>query len=1235
MKKFLSLLLIPYLLVFINSKYVLFIDDTPFEFTLEDNAVAKEFKKKFPLTITMDYSYGLLSYGSYGFWTTSFSSSMISYQPGYIDAYNGLRQGIYIELFSSTDSETNIGKIKEPDRLKSLVSGKESVEVLFTKEEEEEEEKEEENEEEEEKEEENEEEEENGEEEEEKEEYKTTTPNAEEYKSTIPNAGEYKSTIPNAGEYKSTTPSAEEFKPTIPNGGRDVSNEPVEEGDNSIESSGEGKQSDQQGEDDKTNQPSGERVITNEPEEGEKTNESFDEDKTNKLTQEETNKPSGEEAKKTSGQETHKPSGEETNKPSGEETNKPNGEDNKTNKPNSQEEQPDESSKEEESAKERANLILSFRQLNNFKWNDGNITFKFFGLTTRNLEEGFEIKLLVNLINIKGEREENNTEITCKLEKSVTVEEGESSRADFKCELTGLDKEIEYYSLRLNSSSFVSNIPEDDAILLDPKLTEKAITNKELLDYADEKNKNKIPITFTFTKIDQSSCSRDGSFIIEGTSSEDIQGLSTFNLPLTLPEGVSLNCLLLDGKKDNSKIKCQVDREINGQIIVEQTIIKDGPEEILNIGSIAPEENLTCLNGHLKEVEERIKRPVSFRQISHLKPNGKNGFSFFLATLLTKGMTKGDSINVKMIVIIKGEKAEKETKCILRDNVEVEEGSQAQGDFDCEGTLEEEEYKGIDFEDSGNVTISTNNEEVLGVSDLDQEQASPLATEIAINKTKETIEKEGKISPLEEEIDFSLEENKVIMPPSFELVRIDENTFGYWAKKGKIKIIGKFNKDITEKMTFDLPLSFPSANIKCEIEKATKDVETELTCKVQKGFKKVKSFVVEQRTIKKRHREMVIIKYKKYDFQQEIECENYNKIQLEKAQKRKNSNTFFLQLGNKIEHPRPNAFQFFMAFLFREEQFTQATINIPIRIIIEQGRLRNLQEENDKEIPCKRSLVNGKAGGYNCGGDNINLKDLELNTDDIDDISGVPANAQSSKQNNTIDYSKSDNLKALADLPSIEIEKINGEECKNNGSYTIEGTITQGELKDMSNVEIPMSSTDSSALCKIKVNDKKVTMDCQNKEKFSISPIIFESTVIKKDGKDIFLLSNYSTPEQFSCIISTTSEEARAPTSTLTSTPTSIPTPVSSATPGEDEGKRGKHRRYYSNISSKGLRGGAIAGIIIACSAAVAIVSALIVLIKKGVFTNKNAGHGNNDSENSAIIMHRNVKAKLNNAKDI
>ena len=95
------------------------------------------------------------------------------------------------------------------------------------------------------------------------------------------------------------------------------------------------------------------------------------------------------------------------------------------------------------------------------------------------MEAGFEIILIVNLINMDGERDENNTDVTCKLERSVTVKEGKSSQADFICELTGLDKEIEYYSLRLNSSKFVAGIPEDDETLLNPKLTEKAITDKE------------------------------------------------------------------------------------------------------------------------------------------------------------------------------------------------------------------------------------------------------------------------------------------------------------------------------------------------------------------------------------------------------------------------------------------------------------------------------------------------------------------------------------------------------------------------------------------------------------------------------------------------------------------------------------------------------------------------------------------------------------------------------------
>ena len=105
------------------------------------------------------------------------------------------------------------------------------------------------------------------------------------------------------------------------------------------------------------------------------------------------------------------------------------------------------------------------------------------GITTGNLEAGFEIVLIVNLINIYGERDENNTDITCKLERSVTVEEGKSSQADFICELTGLDKEIEYYSLRLNSSKFVAGIPEDENNKIEKELNANEIQNIIYKDY--------------------------------------------------------------------------------------------------------------------------------------------------------------------------------------------------------------------------------------------------------------------------------------------------------------------------------------------------------------------------------------------------------------------------------------------------------------------------------------------------------------------------------------------------------------------------------------------------------------------------------------------------------------------------------------------------------------------------------------------------------------------------------
>ena len=51
-----------------------------------------------------------------------------------------------------------------------------------------------------------------------------------------------------------------------------------------------------------------------------------------------------------------------------------------------------------ENADTRANISISFRQLNHFLYNSGKITYNFYSLPTKPLEAGYEITMNVNLI---------------------------------------------------------------------------------------------------------------------------------------------------------------------------------------------------------------------------------------------------------------------------------------------------------------------------------------------------------------------------------------------------------------------------------------------------------------------------------------------------------------------------------------------------------------------------------------------------------------------------------------------------------------------------------------------------------------------------------------------------------------------------------------------------------------------------------------------------------------------
>ena len=852
-----------------------------------------------------------------------------------------------------------------------------------------------------------------------------------------------------------------------------------------------------------------------------------------------------------------------------------------------------------EEAKERADLTISFRQLNKFTFASGTITFMFYGLSTESYSAGTEITMLVNLIKITGETEEDTTEVKCSLESDISTSEGQSTQGDFKCTLSGLEEE--YYSLRLNSSDNIAGIPDDET-LLNPVLTAEAIERGELKDYSLSENKgqDKIPSTFKSQAVKEEKCKTEGKLTIEGKLSKEVKNELKFDLPLTYPEGITLSCSLSSLQAGDSSIICQVDRALgNDQVVIEQITIKDGGEEVLTIGGIASEENITCSDGLLKEAEERTNIDVAFRQISKLKDNGSNGFSFFFAGLVTKAYKAGVELKIKIVVLINGDKKEKDVTCKLRSDVSPSEGTQIQGDFDCEATVESDEYKNIDFTDPEAISISNSNPEVSGVSEQEDTQLSPLSTDKAIEETKEALEQNATLTDLAETLDYTEEENKNKLPPTFQPETLDLTN--KLCTRGKFKIKGKFTSDVTEEMTFNLPLSYPTSRIKCKVDEAKANEEVEVKCKVGKAFKKVSSLVIENRLLKKKNKEMVFINKKSFKLDDESKCENYNTYKLEKSKKRQKASFSFLSLGNF--NPSGRIARFNMGIMKKPAvQFTVIKISVIITIRAS-SNLRLLQQMEDLylSVNCGISNQEGNVANLDCNSDELSGTPLALllDSDDIEDISGLPEDADPSKSTYNLDLSDPNLLKTLNNLPTVTIESIDGSTCYKYGNYTITGTYEGGSLKDTSNVDIPFGSPDSSGLCQLKVNGNKVVMDCHNKEKFDVSTIMFEQSLIKdSEGNYLFNLNNYTNQKQFACDISVNST---VPSSKTDEDNNNNNTNSTVKNPDEDEStdKIKKYNKGYFKTGSNGLSGGAIAAIIICSIVVLAIVGALIGLSRK------------------------------------
>lgn len=574
---------------------------------------------------------------------------------------------------------------------------------------------------------------------------------------------------------------------------------------------------------------------------------------------------------------------------------------------------------------------------------------------------------------------------------------------------------------------------------------------------------------------------------------------------------------------------------------------------------------------------------------------------------------------MKMLLLLKGIKTEKEAQCILQEDSNLQSEKQVQANFNCEITLENNEYKDLNLSDPYSVTVSPDNEAVSGCSELNKEESSPKATDNAIEQSK------NENSELAKAIDYSLEENKNNVVPTLEIIDIIDinkcNTTGIF------KLKGSFNFDIEEEMTFELPLSYPKANIKCEIEKTEKNKETEIYCKVQKGFKNIKSLIIEPRLIKKKRKELLFIANKTITFTQEYTCNNFNTIKLQRAKAQKSSPYVFLQMSRPAK--MDPSLIFIMALLKKVSQasFTAISINIDV-VILKSSLLRYLQETSNLQnlqVNCNVQESSGTSCSMGCTSIqtiNGNVTNVEINDDNI---GGIPEKINV-ETNPAIDYSLKENLVNLDELPSITITDFSADECDTNGKFVINGDI-EGNLENADNITIKLFNPDSSGLCALNVENNNATINCENGEDFDVSTIMISPQIVnnKYGNSSLFKIANdYTSTNQYSCVISyqwSLPNTQSISNSSLPSSSSSSSSPSSSSSsPSSDTDSESGKRYYIRKESSSGLSKGGIAAIVICSVVALGTIITLTVLGKKGMFSKKkNVEEGNSSVISSSI----------------
>ncbi|MBP3802026.1 MAG: hypothetical protein J6I85_08440, partial [Clostridia bacterium] len=725
----------------------------------------------------------------------------------------------------------------------------------------------------------------------------------------------------------------------------------------------------------------------------------------------------------------------------------------------------------EKQLNKKYNNDITFRQTNTFEFDSNKKTVKFVidAFTSEPLKKGEEINVDVDLLLTIGSKKK---EAKCKVNEDITISKSKLQEpVSLSCEVekVELKKDIECIGLEIKNSEKISSIP-NDPILCNPKKVDTLISLGKV-----EKTQKEVNIPeFNATSIDTTGSMSSGIFTIIGQLSNDIEKEFIFNI--TLVSGQTATCNLPKSKKKiKVEIECILDGTIeNGKIMIPQSTIFNEYKEIFVLDKVSTERPVSCTNGKLKEKTEKLDKKIGFRQMSNFNSSDKN-VVFTLSAFFLQNMKKGKQIIMDVIINIDNNSFIKEkAKCTLNKAVTgASKEKLVASDFTCSiDNLDNiDKVKGIEL-------VSC--DEITGIPN-DPKMRNPIEVD--------------KLIKLGEVKDYSLKENINIIPPVFKTSSLNSLSC---RSSGVFTLKGTFDKNI-EHFRFNLPLSYPVVDTRCDVPESKEGEEVEIICKTKSEFSSSK-IIIEQSTITKEYSEIISLLPISSD--NEVSCKDYTSVYTKKIEKEYVSPFIYKQTQNfkndegKIE---------FSLFAFKSDYFNQEN-----SISIEVGLTRSTISEDLEKLPhintdCHSASTNSNLVEFKCTLNGYPDTDGVIIFESYD-VSGIPENKTLSnpsiidtsiKEGKTKDCTNED-----CSLPIFKEGKLS-EIDSNNGTIIIEGII-DGYIPDGSIFKI-LIYPESYGDCNINNNTKKI--ECYNKEEIHDSKIVIKEIVVKDEYDiDLFIL---------------------------------------------------------------------------------------------------------------------------------